>query len=59
MIAALNPLGEDDLMQILTEPNNSLIRQYEKFFEMEGAKIEFSDEAIREIARQAAELRDR
>jgi ATP-dependent Clp protease ATP-binding subunit ClpX len=54
VIAALNHLSEDDLMRILTEPKNSLIRQYEKFFEMEKAKIEFSDEAIREIAKIAA-----
>jgi ATP-dependent Clp protease ATP-binding subunit ClpX len=54
VIAALNHLSEDDLMRILTEPKNSLIRQYEKFFEMENSSIEFSDEAIREIARIAA-----
>ncbi|MDA0587449.1 MAG: ATP-dependent Clp protease ATP-binding subunit ClpX [Planctomycetota bacterium] len=54
IIAALNHLHEDDLMRILTEPKNSLIRQYEKFFEMEKAKIEFSEDAIREIARIAA-----
>lgn len=54
VVAALDHLGEEDLMKILTEPKNSLIRQYEKFFEMEEAKIEFSDEAIREIARIAA-----
>jgi len=54
VVAALHPLREDDLMRILTEPKNSLIRQYEKFFEMEGATIEFSDDAIREIASIAA-----
>ena len=54
VVAALEHLSEEDLMKILTEPKNSLIRQYEKFFEMEEAKIEFSDEAIREIARIAA-----
>ena len=54
VVAALDHLGEEDLMKILTEPKNSLIRQYEKFFEMEEAKIEFSDDAIREIARIAA-----
>lgn len=54
VVAALDHLGEEDLMRILTEPKNSLIRQYEKFFEMEQAKIEFSEDAIREIARIAA-----
>jgi len=54
VVAALDHLGEEDLMKILTEPKNSLMRQYEKFFEMEEAKIEFSDDAIREIARIAA-----
>ncbi|MFO1092056.1 MAG: ATP-dependent Clp protease ATP-binding subunit ClpX, partial [Planctomycetaceae bacterium] len=47
------PLGEDDLMKILTEPRNALVRQYQKFFEMEGATLEFTEPALREIARKA------
>lgn len=53
VIAGLSPLKEDDLVRILTEPKNSLVRQYEKFFEMEESTIEFTDEALREVARIA------
>lgn len=53
VLTALNHLHEDDLVRILTEPRNSLIRQYEKFFEMEGAEIEFTDDALREVAKIA------
>ncbi|MGZ0169116.1 MAG: ATP-dependent Clp protease ATP-binding subunit ClpX [Planctomycetales bacterium] len=53
VLAGLSPLKEDDLVRILTEPKNALVRQYEKFFEMEEASIEFTDEALREVARIA------
>ena len=41
------------MVRILTEPKNALVRQYQKFFEMEGARLEFTDEGLREIARVA------
>lgn len=50
VISALSQLSEEDLVRILTEPKNSLVRQYEKFFEMEGAKLEFTPGALEEIA---------
>ena len=50
VISALSQLGVEDLVRILTEPKNSLIRQYQKFFEMEGATLEFTEGALREIA---------
>jgi ATP-dependent Clp protease ATP-binding subunit ClpX len=53
--APLDPLDQDALMRILTEPKNALVRQFQKFFEMEGAELEFTDAAIREIARRAKE----
>jgi ATP-dependent Clp protease ATP-binding subunit ClpX len=53
VLAGLSPLKEDDLVRILTEPKNSLVRQYEKFFEMEESTIQFTDEALREVARIA------
>jgi ATP-dependent Clp protease ATP-binding subunit ClpX len=53
VLAGLSPLKEDDLVRILTEPKNSLVRQYEKFFEMEESTIEFTDEALREVAKIA------
>ena len=51
----LTPLSEDDLVHIMTEPRNSLVRQYQKFFEMENAHLEFTPESLREIARVAKE----
>ncbi|REJ86797.1 MAG: ATP-dependent Clp protease ATP-binding subunit ClpX [Planctomycetota bacterium] len=53
VLSSLSPLSVDDLMQILTQPRNALLRQYEKLFEMEGAQLEFTDPAIREIAIRA------
>jgi ATP-dependent Clp protease ATP-binding subunit ClpX len=55
VISALAPLSEDDLVHIMTEPRNSLVRQFQKFFEMENAQLEFTPESLREIARVARE----
>jgi ATP-dependent Clp protease ATP-binding subunit ClpX len=57
VIAPLDPLDEDALVRILTEPRNALVKQYQKLFEMEGADLEFDVPALREIARRA-KLRD-
>lgn len=53
VIAHLEPLDVNDLMQILTKPKNALIRQYQRLFEMEGVALEFQKEAIGMIANQA------
>jgi ATP-dependent Clp protease ATP-binding subunit ClpX len=53
VLAPLDPLDEDALIRILTEPRNALVRQYQKLFEMEGAELIFEDGALREIARKA------
>jgi ATP-dependent Clp protease ATP-binding subunit ClpX len=53
VIAPLDPLDEEAMVRILTEPKNALVRQYQKLFEMEGAEIEFEPAALREIARLA------
>ncbi|MGB2966357.1 MAG: AAA family ATPase, partial [Phycisphaerae bacterium] len=53
IITPLMPLDEDALCRILTEPKNALIKQYQKFFEMEEAELAFTEEALGEIARQA------
>jgi len=53
VLAPLDPLDEDTLIKILTEPRNALVRQYQKLFEMEGAELEFELNAIREIAKKA------
>jgi ATP-dependent Clp protease ATP-binding subunit ClpX len=53
VVSALAPLEEDDLARILVEPKNSLVKQYQKFFQMENAELEFTPESLREIARIA------
>jgi len=55
VVATLEELDEDALVSILTEPRNALTKQYAKLFEMEGAEIEFRDEALRAVARKAME----
>jgi ATP-dependent Clp protease ATP-binding subunit ClpX len=53
VICPLMPLDEHALVQIMTEPRNALVKQYRRFFEMEGADIEFTPEALQEIAKRA------
>ena len=53
IITALNPLSEDDLVHILTEPKNAIIKQYQELLSMDGVKLEFEDEALRKIAELA------
>lgn len=53
IIATLEALNESDLVRILTEPQNALIRQYERLFSLEGAALRFSKEALRIIAQRA------
>ncbi|SFH69382.1 ATP-dependent Clp protease ATP-binding subunit ClpX [Planctomicrobium piriforme] len=53
VLSTLQTLNEDELVCVLTEPKNSLLRQYNKLFEMEGAGLEFQPQALREIAKIA------
>jgi len=53
VLAPLEPLNEETLMRILTEPKNALVKQYQKLFEMEGAEVEFDTSALLEIAKMA------
>ncbi len=53
VVATLEELDEDALVQILTEPKNALTKQYAKLFDMEGTEIEFRDDALRAVARKA------
>ena len=55
----LDPLGRDDLVRILTEPENSLVRQYCALLETEGVHIEFTDDAIEAIAELAETVNER
>lgn len=57
VITYLNPLDEEALKRILTEPKNALIRQYEKLLEMDGVKLEFESEALDSIVKKAVELK--
>ncbi|HMP01880.1 MAG TPA: ATP-dependent Clp protease ATP-binding subunit ClpX [Gemmatales bacterium] len=53
VISPLDPLDLDALVRILKEPKNALVRQYQKLFDMEGAELEFTDGALRELAARA------
>lgn len=53
VIATLKELTEDELVRILVEPKNALVKQYQKLMELEGVKLTFTEEALREIAREA------
>jgi ATP-dependent Clp protease ATP-binding subunit ClpX len=53
VFTSVSKLDRDALMQVLTEPRNALVKQYQKLFELDGVELEFSDEALGEIADQA------
>ncbi len=55
VIATLEELNEDMLVKVLTEPKNALIKQYKQLLAMDGVELEFTEDAIREIAREAIE----
>ncbi|AII14198.1 ATP-dependent ClpXP protease, ATP-binding subunit ClpX [Campylobacter iguaniorum] len=52
-IATLNEITVDDMVKILTEPKNALLKQYQKLFAIDGANLKFDEEAIKEVATQA------
>jgi ATP-dependent Clp protease ATP-binding subunit ClpX len=51
--ASLDSLGRESLVEILTKPKNAITRQYQKSFEMEGVKLEFTDDALEAVAELA------
>ena len=53
IVCPLMPLDVDALIRIMTEPRNALVKQYKKFFEMEGSELEFTDAALVEVAKKA------
>ena len=55
MIATLEELDLEALVRILKEPKNSLIKQYQKLFEMEDVEIQFRDDALQAVATKAKE----
>ncbi len=55
VIVPLMPLEVDDLVRILTEPKNAIVRQYQKMFEREDCSLEFTEDALNEISKRAME----
>ena len=53
MVFALEGLDEEMLVRILNEPKNAIIKQYQKLLELDGVKLEFTDDALRLIAEKA------
>ena len=53
IITTLQPLSEDDLVRILTEPKNALTKQYKELLAMDGVKLEFESDALKRIAELA------
>jgi len=56
VVSTLDELSEEELVTILTEPRNALVRQYQKLFEMDGVELRFTEEALHAVARKAIEM---
>jgi len=54
-LTTLDPLAEAELVRVMVEPRNAIVRQYQKYFELEGIVLEFEPEALHAIAREALE----
>jgi ATP-dependent Clp protease ATP-binding subunit ClpX len=50
VIGALDSLNKESLIEILTKPKNAIIKQYQRFFEMEGVKLEFTEDGLEAVA---------
>ena len=55
VIVSLDSLDEDSLIKILTQPKNAIVKQYQSLFEMDGEELEFTQDAVRAIARKSFE----
>ncbi|MBU3536993.1 ATP-dependent protease ATP-binding subunit ClpX, partial [Alkalihalobacillus clausii] len=55
IISSLSPLDTDALVEILTKPKNALVKQYQKLLELDDVELEFTEDALREIANKAIE----
>jgi ATP-dependent Clp protease ATP-binding subunit ClpX len=55
VVVSLEPLDEEALVKILTEPKNAIVKQYQKLFELDHVELEFTEGAVREIAKLSAE----
>ena len=57
LVVSLSSLDQDDLVRILTEPKNALVRQFERYFSMDGVDLTFTDDALEAIADEAIRLK--
>ena len=55
VVATLEDLDEEALIEILVKPKNALVKQYERLFEMEDTRLSFSDDALAAVARKAVQ----
>jgi ATP-dependent Clp protease ATP-binding subunit ClpX len=55
VLATLEPITKEDMVRILTEPKNALVKQYQKLFELDNVKLTFEEEALLKIAEKAIE----
>ena len=55
VVTHVDDLGEDDLVRVLTEPKNALVKQYQKLFELDNVKLRFTTNALKAIAHKAIE----
>ncbi len=56
VVATLQPLGIDELMRVCLEPKNAIVRQFKKFFELEGAELEIPEDVLRKLAQRALDM---
>ena len=54
-MSAIHQLSRDELMRILTEPRNALVKQFQRFFQFDGIELVFADEALTSVADKALE----
>ena len=57
LVVSLSSLDQEDLVRILTEPKNALVRQFERYFSMDGVDLTFTDDALEAIADEAIRLK--
>lgn len=55
LVSSLHSLGEEALLNILTEPKNAIVKQYKKLFRMEGVELQFEDAALKAVVQKAIE----
>jgi ATP-dependent Clp protease ATP-binding subunit ClpX len=55
VMSAIHQLSRDELMQILTEPRNALVKQFQRFFQFDGIELVFADDALTSVADKALE----